>query len=102
MGKYFEIVADEVMDWKFIKRDHLENTYLFYLDDLLVGQVSKLGKGWCCFDQFSAGKLVYGFRTRHDAAVYILSIARYEIKYCVMKQKVDEWYKSIKDKGESI
>ncbi len=78
MSKWFHIVNGKGRDWKFITDP---TRTLFYLDDILVGQLFKDKRtGWGGFGQFAGAPLVYGFKTRHACAAYILQFEDENLK----------------------
>ena len=84
MSKYFHIIDGKGYDWHFVrhpayaKHEDLRNTWLFKLDDILVGQVFNAGRmGWGCFDQFGGFDApLYGFKTRHLATSALLQLSK--------------------------
>lgn len=79
MGKYFAIVEGEVLDWRYKAHDDT-GSYLFYVGDILVGELSPMHcrstKSWSAIGHGAVNglRLVTGFRTRHDACEYLLRV----------------------------
>ncbi len=75
----YSLIHDgQVLDYRFKK--HLEFSYLFFTGDLYQGQVFNTKRGWSALADRSVSKtvqLVKGFRTRLDAAEYILQANGY-------------------------
>ena len=72
------LLDGQVLDYQF--KRHLEFSYLFYTGDLYQGQVFNMKKrGWSALADKASGncKLVSGFRTRLDAAEFILQANGY-------------------------
>jgi hypothetical protein len=97
MSKWFHIVNGKGYDWHYRRhpalKEHPDDSYLndvwlFYLDDILVGQVFNSGRmGWGCFDQFGGfSEPLYGFKTRHLATSAMLQLSKKIIAEAVMKQ----------------
>jgi len=77
------IVHKKVWDFKFKQQN--EYTYAFYLTrkdtDILIGQVFKLKGGWSAVShQAHRMNNIAGFKTRVDAAEYMLKLNRYTIQ----------------------
>lgn len=79
MGKYFwRDVDNKVKDWKFKRYPESNNWWLFYLDDDLIATISndswRVGKGFSVFAMHPPfpGRVVHGFKSRHDAAHFAL------------------------------
>jgi hypothetical protein len=81
MGKYFSIVDGKVLDWKWKQSKHQDFVWRFYVGDTFVGQVFRsrvrTRTHWCAVawgDCPNGLRRVDGFRTRHDAAEYMLRV----------------------------
>ena len=76
MGIYSSVVDGKVLDWKFKRQQ--PHWVAFYIGDILVGQIFKLNSGYTGVlynsHQYNG---IGGFRTRHDAATYLLFIGGY-------------------------
>lgn len=69
-----EIVDGKVLDWRF-KRRKVDT--LFYIGDIFVGQIFKIGKSWSAVSRIPTTMgVIHGFRTRGDAARLLLKIRR--------------------------
>jgi hypothetical protein len=77
---YSTIVNGEVLDWHF---KPLGNSCLtaFYIGDIYVGQVANMGQGgWSAATGANPHSImpVNGFKTRTDAAIFLLKIEEYQ------------------------
>ena len=76
------IVNGKVLDHKYVNQK--DGFYAFFLGDMCLGQIVKNRRGgWCAIPihtQSVYGK-VEGFRTREDAAEFILQVCRVEDYY---------------------
>jgi len=71
MGKYSAIHEGVVKPFRYKKMS--KGSYRFYLDDLLVGEMVKIGKVWSCFGYLpKRAPLVGGFANRYYCAEYLL------------------------------
>ena len=73
---YSVIVDGNVLDFKY-KRG-FEFSYAFYIGDILIGQVFNMGRHWSgvSWEPHPLGA-VSGFKTRHDAAEFLLKLNGY-------------------------
>lgn len=88
MSKYFAIVDGKALDWHF--RPVTDNHYAFYVGDMLLGSIFNLSRNWSavCAPEYTVWfernglkqtfGSVQGFKTRFDAAEYLLKTARIE------------------------
>jgi len=76
MSKYSINVNGKVLDFGYKKR--INNAYLFYIGDILIGQVINSGRYWSCFSQkpYKLG-VVDGFKTRQNACSFLLQLNGY-------------------------
>jgi len=77
------ILDKKVYDFKFIQNERLSYIYNFYLThkntDLLIGQVFKMKLGWTAVShQAHRMNNIAGFKTRIDAAEYMLKLDKYK------------------------
>jgi len=76
---YSVIVDGKVLDFKYKQTKHpkLKYRYVFYIGDILIGQLFNHGRrGWSCVSDYKSNPLcpVNGFKTRHDAAEFLLKL----------------------------
>jgi|GEM_PF-5582293 len=98
MGKYFWPTGDGALDWRWKQKavpatmeDPVNGVlsgvvWMFYLEDILVGQLSKFRGSWTAVSYIKPS-LVQGFKTRHAGAIYLLEFNDMEIRERVKKQK---------------
>lgn len=70
----------KVLDYQFKKQKQLGFGYLFFTGDIYQGQVFNTKRGWTALASDSESRrcqLVKGFRSRLDAAEYILQANGY-------------------------
>jgi len=69
-----EIVDGKVLDWRFKKR---KTDTLFYVGDILIGQLFKVKKTWSAVSAFPTELgAIDGFNSRWRACEYLLKIFR--------------------------
>lgn len=74
VNMYSEIVEGKVLDFHFKKR---ETDTLFYIGNILIGQLFKHKRSWCAVSSFeNMNGPIYGFANRLYAAEYLLKIFR--------------------------
>ena len=76
---YSVIVDGEVLDFKYkrARQSVLTFRYVFYIGDILIGQIFNHGKlGWYAVSDYKPNPIGYvgGFKTRHDAAEFLLKL----------------------------
>ena len=72
------VYEGKVLDWHFKKRP---SDTLFYIGDIFVGQLFKIGKTWSglpAHPRDNDRSLVDGFRSRVDACQYLLQYEGYD------------------------
>ena len=84
MGKIVTILNNKVLDWRYKKR--IQGGYTFYIDDILVGTVSKSSgrdKTWTAINHYNSDKeqprrpnMVKGFSSRYYACDYLITLNR--------------------------
>lgn len=71
-----EIVNSTVLDFHFKLRDI---DTLFYIGDIYIGQIWHIRNKWTCLSKYPTKYgSIGGFRTRLDAAEYLLQVFRVE------------------------
>lgn len=88
---YSVIVDDKVLDFKYKRASKvlikkypiLKRRHVFYIGNILIGQIfSSRNRGWSCVSDKEPNPLcpVNGFKTRHDAAEFLLKVNGYRDK----------------------
>ncbi len=109
MGKYFSIYKGKALDYRYISSG--ASSYLFYIGDILVGRVSKLGGTWGAVNMYTTGKgplkipgVVDGFINRHYACSYLLKLNRLHDAFLSEDKEREDMHKRfeerIKQKGD--
>ena len=96
------VYEGKVLDWHFKKRP---SDTLFYIGDILVGQLFKIGDGWSALaahPHHDNTALVDGFRTRIDACQFLLKYEGYDTsrEYSWDREIVTE--KQLREKHPSL
>jgi len=76
MSKYFYIEDGESHDWKFVKSSKIGTLYFFYTGDIYIGMIFKdkeRSYSAISSSDYHIGIPIYGFRSRHDAALHLLN-----------------------------
>ena len=77
MSKYSTLEDGKVLGWYF-KRCKVQNfRYIFYIGDIMVGQIFHVNDSWTATSPYP-GPLNHckGLKTRHDAAEFLLKVRR--------------------------
>ncbi len=74
------IYNGEVLDWHF-KKGGQDFIYNFYIGDILIGQIFHIKKSWDAVSWYPNNVCpVNGFRTRYDAAEFLLRLWRNQLE----------------------
>ena len=80
---YSTIVNGEVLDWRFEQHPSMDYIYTFYIGNIMIGQLFKMGSmNWSAVymgnNVLTNLRSAKGFRSRYAAAEFLLVIGGYQ------------------------
>jgi hypothetical protein len=74
---YSIVVDGKVLDFRYVKNKQMASIQNFYIDDIFIAQIARMGKGsWSAITGTSYG-VVDGFKSRFHASEYLLKATGY-------------------------